>query len=307
MEKKRKILVLLDGNALIHRSYHALPPLTTKEGQVVNAVYGFTMTFLSVLDKFQPEYIAATFDLAGGTFRDDMYKEYKATRTKAPDDLYSQIPLVKEVVTAFNVPIYEKEGFEADDCIGTLAKQAEKEGADVIIVTGDMDTLQLVSPHIRVFTMRKGLKDTVIYDEKGVYAKYGLTPDQIADYKGLRGDASDNIPGVKGIGEKTASELLQKYHDLEGVYAALDELKPAVKAKLEADKKNAFLSRDLGRIHIACPVRLSLEAAVAREYDRNHVVELFRKFEFFSLLKRLPGAENFPETGSEKKKIKKLK
>lgn len=307
MEKKPKTLVLLDGNALIHRSYHALPPLTTKEGQIVNAVYGVTMTFLSVLEKFKPEYIAATFDLAGGTFRDDMYKEYKAKRTKAPDDLYAQIPLVKEMVKAFNVPIYEKEGFEADDCIGTLARQAEKQGVEVIIVTGDMDTLQLVSPLVKVFTMRKGIKDTVIYDEKAVVEKYGLTPEQIADYKGLRGDASDNIPGVKGIGEKTASVLLQKYKTLEGVYAALDEIKPAIREKLEKDRENAFLSRELGRIHIACPVNLNLEDAVSREYDRNHVVELFRKFEFFSLLKRLPGAEDFPETEDLKKKVKKAK
>ncbi len=306
MTKNSKLLILIDGNALVHRSYHALPPLTTKEGQVVNAVYGFTMTLLSVLEKFQPEYIAASFDLAGGTFRDDMYADYKATRVKAPDDLYAQLPLVKEVVRAFNIPIYEKEGFEADDCIGTIARQAEKKGVEVIIVTGDMDTLQLVSPKIKVFTMRKGLKDTVTYDEAAVKEKYGLTPDQIADYKGLRGDTSDNIPGVKGIGEKTASELLQKYQNLEGVYAHLDVLKPAVKAKLEAGKEDAFLSRDLGRIHIECPMELNLEAAVAKEYDRDHVVALFRKFEFFSLLKRLPGAEESTQKET-KKKAKKVK
>ena len=310
MAKKAKTLVLLDGNALIHRAYHALPPLTTKKGEIVNAVYGFTLTLLGVLEKFKPDYIAASFDLPGGTFRDELYADYKATRAKAPDDLYAQIPRVKEVVTAFNIPIYEKAGFEADDCVGTLARQAEKEGVDTIIVTGDMDTLQLVTPKVKVFTMRKGLKDTVLYDEAGVVAKYGLTPSQIIDYKGLCGDASDNIPGVKGIGQKTASVLLQEYTNLEGVYAALEKLKPAVAEKLKRDKENAFLSRKLGTIDTVCPVNLSLSDAVAKDYDREKIATLLKEFEFFSLLKRIPGGNS--ESGitnqeSRKKETKEKK
>lgn len=315
MEKKPKKLVLLDGNALIHRAYHALPPLTTKSGEVVNAVYGFSMTLLAVLEKFKPEYIAASFDLPGGTFRDELYDKYKATRQKAPDDLYAQIPLVKDVTRAFNIPIYEKAGYEADDCVGTIARQAEAEGVEVIIVTGDNDALQLVTPLVKVFSIRKGIKDLVLFDEAAVEAKYGFKPGQLVDYKGLCGDQSDNIPGVKGIGEKTATDLLKQYSNLEGVYAALESLKPAVKAKLEADKENAFLSRTLGTIDTKAPVELDLLAAVAREYDRDVVKNIFQEFGFFSLVKRLPGSENDQTTGSslakeqggQKIKNKKLK
>ncbi len=308
MKQQRKLLVLLDGNALIHRAYHALPPLTDKEGHVVNAVYGFSMTLLAVLEKFHPEYIAASFDLEGRTFRDDMYADYKATRAKAPDDLYAQIPRVKEVVRAFNIPIYEQEGFEADDCVGTLARQAEQEGVDVIIVTGDNDILQLVTPAVKVFSIRKGIKDLVLFDEQAVINKYGFAPNQLADYKGLRGDPSDNIPGVKGIGEKTATELVQKYHNLESVYAALEELKPAVKMKLESGKDDAFLSRDLGRIHTEVPVRLDLSACVAKDFDRNVITQMFQNLSFFSLIKRLPGTSETEGASQEKgKKEKKTK
>lgn len=315
MEKKPKKLVLLDGNALIHRAYHALPPLTTKSGEVVNAVYGFSMTLLAVLEKFKPEYIAASFDLPGGTFRDELYAKYKATRQKAPDDLYAQIPLVKDVVRAFNIPIYEKAGYEADDCVGTIARQAEAESVEVIIVTGDNDALQLVTPLVKVFSIRKGIKDLVLFDEAAVEAKYGFKPNQLIDYKGLCGDQSDNIPGVKGIGEKTATDLLKQYGNLEGVYAALESLKPAIKAKLEADKENAFLSRTLGTIDTKAPVQLDLAAAVAREYDRDVVKNIFQEFGFFSLVKRLPGSENdqmagtisSKEKGEQKIKSKKLK
>jgi DNA polymerase-1 len=306
MEKKPKILVLLDGNALIHRAYHALPPLTDKAGHPVNAVYGFAMTLLAVLEKFHPEYIAASFDLAGPTFRDEMYEDYKATRTKAPDDLYEQIPRVKDVVRAFNIPIYEKEGFEADDCVGTIARQAAAEGVETIIVTGDNDALQLVTPLIKVFSIRKGIKDLVLYDEAAVKAKYGFGPEGIPEYKGLAGDASDNIPGVKGVGAKTATDLIVAHGTLEGIYAALDTQKPAVKAKLEADKENAFLSRTLGTIDTEAPVTLTLADAVTHEYDRSAVVALFTELGFFSLIKRLSGESKGQET-SDKTQGKKVK
>ena len=194
MPKKR--LILIDGNAIIHRSFHALPPLMTKKGELVNAVYGFSSTLLSVIEQFHPDYVIVSFDLAGPTFRHKEYKEYKAHREKAPDELYAQIPIVKEVVKAFNIPIYEKEGFEADDVIGTIARQAEnsKEEIENIIVTGDMDALQLVNGKTKVYTMRRGLSDAVLYGEKEVFERYGFTPDQLRDFKGLRGDPSDNIP-----------------------------------------------------------------------------------------------------------------
>jgi len=293
MAKKsdKKILVLLDGNALIHRAYHALPPLTNKAGQTVGAVYGVAMTLLSVLEKFHPEYIAASFDLAAPTFRHEKYADYKATRVKAPDDLYAQIPLVKDLVRAFNIPIYEKEGFEADDCVGTLARQASERGIPTIIVTGDNDALQLVTPLVKVFALRKGVKDIVLYDETAVNMKYGFPPTAIPDYKGLAGDSSDNIPGVAGIGVKTATDLLREFGSLEKIYASLDTVKESVRKKLVADKEMAFFSKELGTIDTAAPVDFDPAACVARDFDPIVVSELFRNNGFYSLLKRMPGTE----------------
>ncbi len=206
--KQTKKLILVDANALMHRAYHALPPLVTKKGENVNAVYGFTSVLLKVVKDLQPDYMVCAFDVAGGTFRDKIYDDYKAGRVKPDQEFYDQIPKIKEVVEALNIPIIEKQGFEADDVIGTLAEQANNElrimnhKLRTIIVTGDLDALQLVDENTEVYTLRKGIKDTVIYDEKAVQERYGLKPEQIIDFKGLRGDPSDNIPGVKGIGEK---------------------------------------------------------------------------------------------------------
>jgi DNA polymerase-1 len=314
MENKKKTLVLIDGNALIHRSYHALPPLTTKKGEVVHAVYGFTSTLLSVLEKFRPEYIAASFDLPGGTFRDELYAQYKATRTKAPDDLYAQIPRVKEVVSAMNIPIYELPGFEADDCVGSIAKQAGAQGIEVIIVTGDNDALQLVDDHIKVFSIRKGLKDLVLYDVPAVVAKYGFGPSQIPDYKGLAGDNSDNIPGVSGIGAKTATDLLVRFGTLENIYANLPEVKESLRKKLETDREKAFLSKTLGAISIDAPVTLDLSKCVAKDYDKKVVGTLLSELGFFSLLKRLPGSDGIQNLesgirngGRKREKIKNIR
>jgi DNA polymerase I len=291
MEKPKKKLILIDGNAIIHRSYHALPPLTTKSGELVNAVYGFASTMLSVIQKFQPDYIIATFDLSGPTFRHEEYKEYKATRVKAPDELYAQIGRVKEVVRAMNIPILEKQGFEADDVIGTVIKNVEKNHKNIenIIVTGDLDTLQLVNEKTKVYTMRRGLSDAVLYDTEKVKGRYNLIPEQLIDFKGLRGDASDNIPGVKGIGEKTAIELLVKYETLENVYANLPEIKGAVKDKLERDRSIAMQSKKLATIRTNVPVEIDLEKAKTHEFDRAMLVGLFKELNFFSLVKRIPG------------------
>lgn len=315
MSDRKKILVLLDGNALIHRAYHALPPLTTKSGEVVHAVYGFTMTLLAVLEKFKPDYIAASFDLAGPTFRDEMYESYKATRTKAPDDLYAQIPRVKDMVTAFNIPIYELAGYEADDCVGTIAKQAGTQGINVVIVTGDNDALQLVDDEIRVFSIRKGIKDLVLYDRRAVEEKYGFGPEFIPDYKGLAGDTSDNIPGVKGIGNKGATDLIQEFGALENIYAQLGATKEALRKKLESDRESAFLSKKLGTIDTGAPLQLKLEDCVVQDFDRNKVETLLKEFEFFSLIKKIPASlgdgvgatGSVPEAKSEKVTKKQLK
>lgn len=295
---RRKTLVLLDGNALIHRAYHALPPLTTKSGETVQAVYGFTMTLLSVLEKFHPDYIAASFDLAGPTFRDELYAEYKATRQRAPDDLYAQIPKVKEMTQAFNIPIYELAGYEADDCVGSIAKQAGVLGIDVVIVTGDNDALQLVDGHISVFSIRKGLKDLVLYDRTAVEAKYGFSPEQIPDYKGLAGDASDHIPGVPGIGAKGATDLLQAFGTLENIYAHLGEVKAALQKKLQSGRESAFLSKKLGTIDTAAPVKLVLADCVTHDFKHEKVIALLRECEFFSLMKKIPG-QSAIQTGAD--------
>lgn len=298
--KNPKKLILIDGNAIIHRAFHALPPLTTKDGTLVNAVYGFTSTLLSVIENFKPDYVVASFDLAGPTFRHEQFANYKATRTKAPDELYAQIPKVKEVVEAFNIPIYEKAGFEADDVIGTISIQAQqqKEKIETIIVTGDMDTLQLVTNETKVYAMRRGLSDSVLYDEEKVHERYGLSPKQIIDYKGLRGDPSDNIPGVKGIGEKTATTLLQNFGSVEGVYEHLEEIKGAVKEKLQKDKANALLSKELATINLKAPVELELEKARLHDFDREKLVKLFGELNFFSLVKRIPGEKNPPSNST---------
>ena len=210
-----KKLILIDGNAIVHRSFHALPPLTNRKGEMTNAVYGFSSVLIKVINELKPDYMVATFDLAAPTFRHIEYDQYKAKRVKAPDELYAQIPKTKDVLTAFGVPILEKEGFEADDIIGTVAKKYANKEIDILIITGDLDTLQLIDDNIRVYTMKKGLNDTIIYGEKEVEERYGLKVSQMIDYKALRGDSSDNIPGVKGIGEITATSLLKEFETLE--------------------------------------------------------------------------------------------
>ena len=302
MSAKKK-LILIDSNALIHRAYHAIPPLTTKTGELVNAVYGYTSVLLNVLARFKPDYIVATFDLKEPTFRHKEFKDYKATRVKAPDDLYAQIPRVKEIVKAFNIPIAEKEGYEADDLIATFARKTEKLHPDVevIVVTGDLDTLQLVGDRTKIFALRKGMSDSVLYDKKAILERYGLKPDQMIDYKGLRGDPSDNLPGVRGVGEKTAVELLKKYETIENVYKNLSEIKEGVRKKLEKDKLQAYFSKKLARLVENVPVDFDLEKARAEDFSRVKIINLLRELEFFSLLRRLPGYEDHMKNIQEEK------
>ena len=290
-----KKLVLIDGNALVHRAYHALPKLTTKKGELVNAVYGFTSILLKVLSELKPDYVAATFDLAAPTFRHEEFEDYKATRVKAPQELYDQLTRVKQILGALNIPIYEKEGFEADDVVGTLAKQAsgeKKENIETFIVTGDLDTLQLVVDKIKIFTLRKGIKDTIVYDEKAVVERFGLKPEQMADFKGLKGDPSDNIPGVPGIGDKTATELLKEYKTIENLYENLGLLPQKIGHKLEEHKEQALFSKYLATIRTDAPVKLEIEKCVLHDYDKGKVKNLFEELEFNSLLNRLPFTPN---------------
>lgn len=310
-------LILIDSNALIHRSFHAIPPLTTRKGELVNAVYGFASVLLRVIKELSPDYIAAAFDLAAPTFRHIEYDGYKAKRVKAPDELYEQIPRTKEVLKAFNIPVFEKEGFEADDIIGTIAKKIGKKGVEVLIITGDLDTLQLIDKNIRVYTPKKGLIDTIIYGEKEVEERYGLKVSQMIDYKALRGDPSDNIPGVKGIGEKGACNLLKEFGTLENLYKKLDKLtekqiidSPAlsknVVEKLKTNKQMAFFSKKLVTIHLKVPIKITLkELDWQKKYDLDKIKQLFNELNFQTLIKRLPGYEPELKTQLSSENIKK--
>ena len=235
---KKQKLVIIDGHALIHRAYHAIPPLTTKNGEIVNAAYGFSVILLKVIKDLSPDFIVVAMDLPDKTFRHHEYQDYKANRPKAPADLISQFGLVREVIEAFDIPIFEEPGYEADDLIGSLAKKARQDEAlETYIVTGDLDELQLVDETTKVYTMKRGFTDTVIYDRAMINERYGLKPEQFVDFKALKGDPSDNIPGVAGIGEKTAVNLIQEYETLDQIYINLDKIKPTISKKLEENKE----------------------------------------------------------------------
>ncbi len=287
--RSRPLLVLLDGHSLAYRAFHALPPdLRTSKGEMTNATYGFTSMLITVLRDFAPDYMAVSFDV-GRTFRHDLFEEYKAQRPETPENFHKQVERIKEIVEAFHIPIFVMEGYEADDVIGTLARRAEEQGLDVLIVTGDTDAFQLISPHVRVLTSGRRFSDTVIYDEERVRQRYGVSPRQLVDFKALVGDKSDNIPGVPGIGPKTAAKLLQQYETLEGIYEHLDEVKPErVRKALAEHKETVFAARNLVRIRTDLPLELDLERCKRQPYDRERVLALFRELEFRSLLNRLP-------------------
>lgn len=291
---KKMTLVLIDAQALIHRAFHALPLLTDRRGQPTNAGYGFFSVFLKMIKDLAPDYIAACFDRAEPTFRDKAFKDYKAHRPKTPEALISQVPLVKEILSAFKVPVVELAGYEADDLIGTLAKKITQAHPDwrVIITTGDLDTLQLISKNVFVYTLKKGVSDTTIYNEAAVKKRYGLTPAQIADYKGLVGDQSDNIPGVKGIGEKSASDLLQKFGTLEKVFETLEKdpekIPSRLREKLKAGQETGLFSKALATIRPDAPVEFKIQAAAWGQFDKKAVVESLQKYGFRSLIGRLP-------------------
>lgn len=287
MKKQRERIAIIDGHALLHRGFHAIPFLSTKDGRPTNGVYGFTMMLLNAIRELKPDYVAVAWDMPGKTFRHDMYDGYKATRKETDENLVPQFQITKDLLEVFEIPVIGVEGFEADDVIGTLAHQY-KDSHDVIIVTGDMDELQLVDVNVRVYTLKRGFSDTVIYDIAAVRERYGVTPDEFVVMKALKGDPSDNIPGVKGIGEKTAVDLVQKYESLDGIYAHLDELKPAVRTKLEAEREMAYHSLELSRIVRDVPFAFEIESARLHRFSREKVVKLFTELEFRSLIAKLP-------------------
>ena len=282
-------LMLLDSNGLIYRGFHALPPLTTSKGELVNAVFGFCSILLRGIQDVRPEYVAACFDLPGPTFRHEQFAEYKATRTPMPDELRAQFPKVREVVAALGIPVYEMAGYEADDVIGTITRDMDARGIDTTVVTGDLDMLQIVTETTRLMTTRQGVDSTVYYTPDKIRERFDLRPDQMIDYKALKGDPSDNIPGIPGVGEKTAAKLVGEFGTLEGIYERLAEVKPEkLRWKLVEAREQVYRSRELSRIVRDLPIELDLEASRLTDYDRAEVVRLFREFEFRTLIDRLP-------------------
>jgi len=293
---KEKI-VIFDSDALLYRAYYALPPLKTVNGELVNAVYGFLLVFLKALREIQPHFIAAVFDSPSPTFRHKRFKGYKAKRMKMPDDLRQQLPKIKEILKKMDVPIFEKEGFEADDIIGAIAK-AEKtieSGIDVIIVSGDKDMFSLIGEKVKVYFLGRGIKEAIIYDKKAIIEKYlGLEPEQLLDFKALRGDPSDNIPGVRGVGEKTAISLVNKLGSIENLYAELkknspkaQEIKLSLKEKLLSQEKEAFLSKFLVEIKINILPNFNFEVCRWNGYNKEKVRDIFEKYQFKTLFSRL--------------------
>ena len=297
-------LVLIDGNAIMHRAYHALPPLTNKDGQLTNAVYGFLSMLLTITDKLKPTHVIVCFDRPEPTFRKGMYAGYQAKRPKMEDDLSGQFALIKVALEKMDIPIYEKAGYEADDILGTLAWQAfqmsnvKSQMSKVIIVTGDRDILQLVDNSVSVYMPVQGLNNGKLFTPKEVTEKYGITPEQMVDYKALAGDASDNYPGVRGIGPKTASRLLQDFGTLENIYDAIRSKDPQmqrVKEKtmsaLSEYAEDAGMAKKLARIVHDAPVTLRINEAKLKPFDTPESLEALQELGFASLVKRVMGVE----------------
>jgi DNA polymerase-1 len=295
-KEKKPLVVLLDVHAIIHRAYHALPDFTSAKGEPTGALYGLSTMLMKIIRDLEPDYIFACFDMAKPTFRHDVYKEYKAGRAKTDDNLVHQIKRSYDFFKAFHIPIYQAEGFEADDIIGTLAHKGEKH-ANIIIASGDMDTLQLVrGKNVRVFTLKKGINDTIIYDEEKVVERFGFKPQLLPDYKGLRGDPSDNIIGIKGIGEKTAEILIQNFGTLQNLYKILPKnedallkvgIKPRILELLKAGKEEALFSKVLAEIRIDAPVPFELPEKVWKETaSAQSIIKLFDELGFRSLMAR---------------------
>lgn len=293
----RKRLVLLDAHAILHRAYHALPDFSTSGGQPTGALYGLSTMIMKIIADLKPDYLAACYDLEGPTFRHDAYKDYKGTRTKTDDALVAQMDRSRDIFTAFNIPIYEYQGFEADDMLGTIVEQVKKMKIDVIIASGDMDTMQLIDDKkVRVYTLKKGINDTILYDEEKVIERFGFPPKLLPDFKGLRGDPSDNIIGISGIGEKTATDLIVKFGSIEQMYKKLKKdrksfLEAGIKERmiglLEEGEEEAQFSKTLATIRRDAPITYQLPEKEWREgLEVQKIVDLFSNLEFRSLVVR---------------------
>ncbi len=330
MEDNKKILVLIDSNAIIHRAYHALPKnMKTSKGELTNVVYGFSTTLIKILEDLKPDYIAASFDVSKATFRVAEYAEYKATRVKADQELYDQIPKVKDLLQILNIPIYALEGYEADDCIGTISDKFEDRNPKqvfkdfkVYIVTGDKDAFQLIDGNIFVYNLKKGLSQAEVVDRKVLDQEWHLQPEDFIDLKALAGDPSDNIPGVPGIGPKTATDLLIRFDTLQKIYEIIEEtaainkdielaakqldIKPRILNLLIEHKEQAFLSQRLATICREVPIDFNLDDCKWGQYNKFELKKFFENLQFHSLLKRF-GVEQSEEPKTKEAKEQKAK
>jgi DNA polymerase I len=290
MAEKKKKLAVIDGKSVFYRGYYAMPNLSTKEGIPTGGVYGFTTMALELIKKLKPDYVAVAWDKPKTNIRRrlEIYPEYKAGRKPAPPDFYTQIPILHDVLDAFGWPLYELDDYEADDIMGTLAVKAEKAGLQTLLITSDLDMLQLVNHDVRVYALKRGFSNIEEFHPESFEQKYGLKATQFLDLKALKGDSSDNIPGVPGVGEKTAVELLQKYKDLDGVYKHLPDIKDSLRNKLTAGKESAYLSKKVGAIWCDAPLPLDLKAMDGSRIDVVRLRSLLQQLEFRSLLRALP-------------------
>jgi|SRR3989344_78303 len=292
MEDKKR-LIIIDSNSLLHRSFHALPPLTTKSGQETGAVYGYLLTLFKAINDLNPNYIIACFDTKAPTFRHEMFKDYKGQRAATPQGIVSQIPIAKEVLDALKIPVFARDGVEADDLIATICTKAieQEKDVEVYILSGDLDNLQLVNKNVKVYTLGKGIKDTIIYDDDKVKERFGVFPSQMADLKALMGDQSDNIPGVEGVGKKTAAEIIQKYGDIKSLYEELATdtavLKPKVKETLKKNKETAIMSFRLAQMKKDVDITINIKEYAFGGFEQSNVENIFRRLDFSSLMTRI--------------------
>jgi DNA polymerase-1 len=290
MAETPKKLAIIDGKSVFYRGYYAMPNLSTKDGTPTGGVYGFAVMALEVLRRLKPDYVCVAWDKPKTNIRKrtELYPEYKANRKPAPPDFYAQIPMLHELLQAFGWPLYELDDYEADDIMGTLAKQADARGIETQMITSDLDMLQCVGPLTHVYALKKGLSNIELFDPDSFFAKYEITPEQFLDLKALKGDSSDNIPGVPGIGEKGAIQLLKEFDTLDGVYENIELIKESTRKKLEAGKELAYLSKKLAQIWTDAPIKLDLDEVDGRQVNPENVASLLQKFEFRTLVRQLP-------------------
>lgn len=284
-------LLLIDGNAILHRAFHAYPPtFSDKEGNPTNAIYGFYAMLLKVMEEVKPQYLAICFDQGAPTFRMNMYAGYHANRPKMQDDLASQVLPLRESLQKIGIPIDFVSGYEADDLIGTLSHQAKEKGLETVILTGDRDLLQLINQKVKILMPITGITNSVLMDSQKVEDKYGIKPSQVIDYKALVGDPSDNYPGVAGIGPKTAANLLKEFGTLENIYTHLGDIKPELSQKLAQDAEQAMLCKKLATIQLDVPVHLDTKKGTVEDFSFEKFLEVFEQFNIHSLVKRLGSA-----------------